>query len=129
MFKVGDKVKLNSFGNRQGFKLIKKDVEYVVEKVNLTRIYIKDVGIYYHQDYFELANEKGTKMKYTIIVDNSITMSFPCIRKGKVSGKLYLFRNSKEKGYGLDRMETVDQGTNTTWDDTLPWSGSVTITQ
>ena len=129
MFKVGDKAKLNDFGNRQGFTLVKKDAEYVVERVDLTRLYIKEAGIYYHQDYFKLANEKETKMKYTINEDNSTTMSFPCIRKGKVSGKLYFFRNSKDRGYGLDSMETDNQGTHTNWTETLPWSGSVTITQ
>lgn len=47
---------------------------------------------------------------------------FPCIRKGKTTGNLYLF-HQPTYGYGLDT------GTTSTWEHTEPFTGTVTLTQ
>lgn len=47
---------------------------------------------------------------------------FPCIREGMGTGHLYLFQTKEGLGIGL-------RGGSTSLGCTLPWSGTVTITQ
>lgn len=49
-------------------------------------------------------------------------VTFPCIREGVGTGQLYLFQTKGGLGIGL-------RGGSTSLGCTLPWSGTVTITQ
>lgn len=47
---------------------------------------------------------------------------FPCIREGMNSGRLYLFQTKEGLGIGLHDGSSL-------FNNTRPWSGTVTITQ
>ena len=49
-------------------------------------------------------------------------VTFPCIREGEVTGRLYLFQTKEGLGIGL-------RDGSTRFERTRPWSGTVTITQ
>jgi len=49
-------------------------------------------------------------------------VTFPCLRVGISTGKLYLFRDALTPGVGLESVWTEFKNTD-------PWTGTVTITQ
>ncbi len=62
-------------------------------------------------------------MKYTAVKNPAKDqVTFPCIRVGKDTGNLYLFRDASVHGIALG-------GGLSSFQHTDPWSGTVTITQ
>lgn len=131
MFKVGDKVKLNDKGVAMKYLHIKSNQTYEVIGFD-SGGYVKFKDVYptywatYDVDYFKLVEEKEMK-KIKFDINPSIKetkKTFPCIRAGKTTGKLYYFVNSYASGYPL-----YDDGSATSFENTEPWTGTVTITQ
>lgn len=126
MFKVGDKVRLNSAGIRKGFRNVKEGVEYIVTFCNQYLVYLEGVGSSYFVSDFDLVKEKERKkIKFDINPPiKEAKETFPCVREGKTTGRLYYFMNSYENGYPL-----YTGGGRTAFENTKPWTGTVAITQ
>lgn len=126
MFKVGDKVKLNSVGISKGYVCVKGGFEYIVTFCDQSKVYLKGVEYPYYLSDFDLVEEnKMKKIKFDINPSiKEAKKTFPCVREGKTTGKLYYFMNSYDKGYPLH-----DDGSATSFENTKPWTGTVAITQ
>lgn len=130
MFKAGDKVKLNRAGELQRFGCVKPDTVYIVDEYKYPNVAIKDVGISYWKGYFELVESASEPKKEEVKIlkvevketTKEVVQKFPCIRKGKTTGKLYLF-HSEKYGYCLENQ------TSSSWEHTEPFTGTVTLTQ
>ena len=127
MFKVGDKVRLNSLGISRDFIYIKEGVEYLVTFCDQITVCLKGIEpTYYPSNIFDLVEEKEMK-KIKFDINPSIKEAketFPCVREGKTTGRLYYFMNSCSNGYPLH-----DDGSATSFENTKPWAGTVAITQ
>ena len=127
MFKVGDKVKLNDKGAAKAWAFLSKDLVYIVSEVGAYTITLSGIGgVSYDNSDFKLAEEKEMK-KIKFDINPSIKESketFPCVREGKTTGRLYYFVNSYASGYPLH-----EDGSVTSFENTKPWTGKVTITQ
>lgn len=125
MFKVGDKVKLSKYGESQGFGLISSGVEYLISEVCGRTLYLVGLEVPYSYHNFELVKteKEATKMKIEVKETTKAgEKKFPCIRKGKTTGNLYLF-HQPTYGYGLDTE------VSSSWSSTEPFTGTVTLTQ
>lgn len=127
MFKVGDKVKI------KGSDLIRDLVhihKYPADgRVHYLVAYKGDVPMGYWEDDLTLVEpapeteKEATKMKIEVKETTKAgEKKFPCIRKGKTTGNLYLFH---QPTYGYD----LDTDTSSTWEHTVPFTGTVTLTQ
>jgi hypothetical protein len=125
MFKVGDKVKLKDRQFNQYYVYISPEKVYEVDCAGETRIALKGIKQgYYLAKEFELVEEEEVKMLKVEVKETTkeVTQKFPCIRKGKTTGKLYLF-HSEKYGYCLENQ------TFSSWEHTEPFTGTVTLTQ
>lgn len=130
MFKVGDKVKLSKAGELQNFKLVSPNTVYTVVKYEYPNVALWGVEVSYWKGYFKLVEsapetEKEEVKMLSVEVKETTKAGekkFPCIRKGKTTGKLYLFHGGNY-GYGLENETT------TSWEHTEPFTGTVTLTQ
>lgn len=130
MFKVGDRVKLNKAGELQNFELISPNTIYTVVKYEYPNVALGGVEVSYWKDYFKLAEsapeteKEEVKMLKVEVKETTKAgeKKFPCIRKGKTTGNLYLF-HQPTYGYGLDTE------VSSSWSSSEPFTGTVTLTQ
>ena len=131
MFKIGDKVTLNDKGVAMKYTYVKANQIYeVIGFESSDFLKLKNVfethSISYSEKFFNLVEEKEMK-KIKFDINPSIkeaNKTFPCVREGKTTGRLYYFMNSYEDGYPL-----YTGGGRTAFENTKPWVGKVTITQ
>lgn len=126
MFKVGDKVKTkDSDLDREVVYIHKRD-----HRVHYLVAYKGDVPVGFFEDKLMLVEsapetkKEEVKMLKVEVKETikEVTQKFPCIRKGKTTGKLYLF-HSEQYGYCLENQ------TSSSWEHTEPFTGTVTLTQ
>lgn len=131
MFKVGDKVQIKA---TPGFI---REVVYIHEesKENGGRVHYmvaykgdRPTG-HWEQELILVESAPETEKEEVKMLKVEVKETtkagekkFPCIRKGKTTGNLYLFHRPSY-GYCLDNE------TSTTWEHTEPFTGTVTLTQ
>ena len=133
MFKVGDKVKTNDSDlTREVVYIHKRD-----HRVHYMVAYKGDVPVGFFEDKLMLVEsapetkKEEVKMLKVEVKETikEVVQKFPCIRKGTLTGLLYLFHDPAQWGRSLSVNPSTWVPAEAQWSSTEPFTGTVTLTQ